>query len=372
MPDLIEVLNVSRPAAWLPWAVQYFFLIGLSVGCFLIALPGVAFGCARWKPASRLALLGALACGLAAPVALLGDLHQPGRFWEFYTRPNLGSWMARGAFFIPGYLVGLFATTWLAVRDDLANVSGEGVLARLHRLIALGGGDQPRLRFAVAMWTVAFCVALLIYTGMEVMVVRARPLWNTPLLPLQFAVTALAGAFGMVLVLDRFYRLLLPDMVAVLARLLAAALIAAMGVGGLWLALAVTGIDSAAAAGLASVAGQRTWQVTAMWAAAAAMLPMLLVMWRPAQAGWVVGLLGLHAAWMFRWTVFIGGQSVPKTGAGLYDIALPLGHDGVMGIVGVGGFLVFLVIAFAELTAILGPRHFGAARQTLATLPGVA
>ena len=33
----------------------------------------------------------------------------------------------------------------------------------------------------------------------EVAVVQARPLWNTPLLPLQFFVTAFAGAVGLVL-----------------------------------------------------------------------------------------------------------------------------------------------------------------------------
>ena len=29
---IVEVINMPREVAWLPWAVQYFFLIGLSVG----------------------------------------------------------------------------------------------------------------------------------------------------------------------------------------------------------------------------------------------------------------------------------------------------------------------------------------------------
>ena len=37
--QIIEVLNVTRGAAWLTWAVQYFFLIGLSYGSFLLTLP---------------------------------------------------------------------------------------------------------------------------------------------------------------------------------------------------------------------------------------------------------------------------------------------------------------------------------------------
>lgn len=34
--------------------------------------------------------------------------------------------------------------------------------------------------------------------------IQARPLWNTPLLPLQFAVTAFAGAVGLALLFNRF------------------------------------------------------------------------------------------------------------------------------------------------------------------------
>ena len=34
---IVEVINMPREVAWLPWAVQYFFLIGLSVGAFLLS-----------------------------------------------------------------------------------------------------------------------------------------------------------------------------------------------------------------------------------------------------------------------------------------------------------------------------------------------
>ena len=40
---IVEMLYVARDPAWAPWAVQYFFLIGLSVGAFLLSLPGLAF-----------------------------------------------------------------------------------------------------------------------------------------------------------------------------------------------------------------------------------------------------------------------------------------------------------------------------------------
>ena len=114
--QIVEVLNVTRPVAWLPWAVSYFFLIGLSYGSFMLTLPYFVFGRAEHEKLGRLALLGALVCGLTAPVALLADLHGPGRFLNFYLYFQPQSWMSWGAFFIPIYLGGLLLYAWLALR----------------------------------------------------------------------------------------------------------------------------------------------------------------------------------------------------------------------------------------------------------------
>lgn len=362
MSDIIEMVNVTRPAAWLPWAVQYFFLIGLSVGAFALTLPGLACRLAEWERVSRLALLAALACGIAAPIALVADLHQPGRFWEFYASPNLHSWMAWGSFFIPGYLAGLLVYAWAVLRPDLAAAEGDGLLARTHRLLALGQAPLRRLSRAAALWTAGFGCLVLLYTGMEVMAVRARPLWHTPLLPVQFALTALAGAIGLVLVLDVFYRVLAPDMAARLARMLAVVLLVVLGLGGVWLALGLFNLDRATAAALTSLSDQTAWQMTAIWAGVSAGLPAVLVLLAPRRSAALCGLIAVHAAWMFRWTIFIGGQTVPKTGAGLYDYRLPLGSEGLLGIIAVAGLWLFLLVVLAELSPVLGARRSGEAR----------
>ena len=54
--------------------------------------------------------------------------------------------------------------------------------------------------------------------------------------------------------------------------------------------------------------------------------------------------IGLAAsAWAFRWALFMGVQGVPKFGAGLYLYSMPLGGDGLLGMVGVAGLCVALV-----------------------------
>ncbi len=348
--EIVETVNVAREVAWLPWAVQYFFLIGLSYGAYLVSLPGLVFRRPGWEGISRLALLAALVCGLTAPVALLADLHQPGRFWHFYAYFTPSSWMSWGAFFIPVYLGGLILYAWLAFRPALARHAQDGGrLAGVARFLAYGGHESRKALLAAALLAFVGAALVALYTGVEVMVVRARPLWHTPLLPVQFFVTALAGGLGLSLLFNRF----LPgggDPVA--TRRMALALAASQGVallvGAAWLGLGLSGASPVHAQALAEVAPSANWQLSALWAVAASVATLLLALKWPGS-GLLIGLLALHSAWMMRWTIFIGGQEVPKTGAGYYSYQLPLGPEGLMGIVGTAGLWIFLFIALTTL-----------------------
>ncbi len=347
-PNIVETINVAREVAWLPWAVQYFFLIGLSYGAWLLSLPGIVFRRPGWGGISRLALLGALVCGLAAPVALLADLHQPGRFWHFYAYFTPTSWMSWGAFFIPVYLIGLLMYAWLAFRPDLArHAASGGKLAKLAGLLAYGGHESRGALKAAALLAFVGAALVALYTGAELAVVQARPLWNTPLLPVQFAITAFAGAVGLVLL---FNRCSVRDEAANrrLAKVLAVTQVAALAVGALWIALGLSGLAPVHAQALAEVGPSANWQLAAVWAVSATVLTLLLA-WKWPGSGLLIGLLALHSAWMMRWSIFIGGQEVPKTGAGYYTYSLPLGPEGLMGIVGTAGLWVFLFVLITTL-----------------------
>lgn len=359
--DIVETVNVAREVAWLPWAVQYFFLIGLSYGAFLVSLPGVVWRRPGWAGISRLALLAALLCGITAPVALLADLHQPGRFWHFYAYFTPSSWMSWGAFFIPVYLTGLILYAWLAFRPALARHAEEGGrLAGLARVIAYGGHESRKALLGAALLALIGAALVALYTGVEVMVVRARPLWHTPLLPLQFFVTAVAGGLGLALV---FNRALPgggePGAVRRMAFALAITQLLTLCVGTVWLVLGLGGLSSVHAQALAEVAPSAGWQLTALWAVAATAITLVLA-WKRPGSGLLIGLLALHSAWMMRWTIFIGGQELPKTGAGYYSYQLPLGPDGLLGIVGTLGLWIFLYVV---LTTVLPLDRIGRAER---------
>ena len=154
--QISELLTPVYDAAWLPWAVQYFFLIGIAATTALTAV-FAAFGEAgsplrRLLPAAATVLL---VSAVAAPVSLLADLHQPGRFWHFYAHITPWSWMWLGALLLPVFvgLSVLFCAAWWWGRIVWLRVLGVG--------LALSAAS------------------ILIYTGAEVMVLRSRPLWHT-------------------------------------------------------------------------------------------------------------------------------------------------------------------------------------------------
>jgi len=340
-----ELVGAVHEAAWLPWAVQYFFLIAMSVTALLLALPGFVFGREAALPKARLALMVAVTTGITAPIALLADLHQPGRFWEFFIYTHKTSWMAWGAWVVPSYVGLLILFAWAIHRPAFHRWGTQDWrFAWLFRLLSLGGEANWFAR-PLGMAAGVAALGILVYTGMEVTIVRARPLWNTPFLPLQFAATGFVGALGAMLVLER---VLSRDgaLEARLNRTLAAALAVVGALGIAWFALAISGLSPKHSEALASVAGFPVWQKIAAWGALSIAVPFGLALVLPRNSGWITGLIAIHAAWMFRWTVFMGGQAVPKVGSGLYDALMPTGIAGLMGVIGTFGLWLFLIIAY--------------------------
>jgi len=112
-------------------------------------------------------------------VALLkGGFHfaylgKPLRFWRILFRPKT-SWLTRGFIFVVGF-VG-FASIQLMLSCWLPGTVWESLVKVLAGLMAIG---------------------LIVYTGFVLNTVKAVSLWNSPLLPLLFAMCGLLGGFGL-------------------------------------------------------------------------------------------------------------------------------------------------------------------------------
>jgi tetrathionate reductase subunit C len=253
---------------------------------------------------------------------------------------------------LPLYVGSFIVYFGLWLRERLRN---EGAPASLGWMTAGHWSAGPALPWLAAL-TVIGALSILLYTGSEVMIVKARALWHTNWLPVNLFLTALLASVSAILFLQRWvtgsetrdYRF-------VLQLFLVSLILAALGALGWavsgWL---LDGVSFNEALRLVQQFGY--WQLLFV---ASSLLGVLLVLatlalLRRPQAmhhAWLLAPVALLAAWSFRWAVLMDVQAVPKYGAGLYPYELPLGSDGLLGIIGTFGLWVAVLIILTSLVA---------------------
>ncbi|WP_265437343.1 NrfD/PsrC family molybdoenzyme membrane anchor subunit [Aeromonas media] len=344
-----ELLAPDQPITWLPWAVQYFFLIGLAYGALWLG----AFDLWRKAQDPRLQTLATVlmvAAGLVAPIALTADLHQPARAWHFYAQTRFTSIMWYGAYLLPLFSLLSMLLGWLLLRPALARRGEEhDRVAALARLLCLGSWSGDAWLRSLAVVAALSGLSIALYTGLETMAVQARPLWHTPWLPWLLALSALLAAQSALLLLNRLLAGWQQHTEAGLLRQIrpTLALLALSLLG--W---ALSGGASAAEAS-ALYRLDPSWRLAAHWLLLTLGLLGLLLLagarLSPRLQTWGLGLLALHLVWGLRWLVLIQGQLVPKYGAGVYLYDIAWGPAGVLGILGTFGLLLALLVALSEL-----------------------
>lgn len=320
-----EVLARPQDISWLPWAVQYFFFIGIAACAAL-------FACVlHWRKSEsakleNLTLLIALTCAITAPLALTADLHQTARFWHFYAYPTPWSWMPWGALFLP--LFTGFLGLWFLAQQ----------LKRFTQ-------KSYRVTKWLALASALTAVGLLVYTGREVSVVEARPVWFSYAFPVVMFLSALQTFFALLGVSLRgeqpLQRKLAHGQLWTLGFL---ALVIAFWVSGEtlsgialrdWLAVAPSARYYAAG-----------WAV--FWCLSLSMNGMALVKPLSTPLRILQAISAMALCWLMRWTLLIQVQTVPKFNAQFNPYTLPAGTDGWLAILGTFGLWIALLIIVRE------------------------
>lgn len=324
--NIIEVLTPAYDAAWLPWAVQYFFLIAIATTTAITAAC-LAFSPAD-APARKLmpaAMTVLLTTAIAAPVALLADLHQPARFWHFYAYFTPWSWMSIGSVLLPIFVtlsLGFFLFWWLR-KDTLMRMTGLALIVS--------------------------ALSILLYTGAEVMIVRSRPLWHTYFLPINFALTGWLSALGAMLFVGRWLPGGMAAMPSLLLRRLGVTAMILLFLSGMaWAISGIMGFDPSFPAAMKLFTTYPTWRLSLIGSLILALFLLFMLRVQPNRLcspmhSLICGLTMMAAAWVFRWIVLMSVQGVPKYGAGLYINSMPLGSNGLLGMVGIFGLCVALL-----------------------------
>jgi tetrathionate reductase subunit C len=181
----------------------YFYLTGLSAGSFIISTLSYGFGFERFKPLGKIGIVIATLLLMAAPMFLLAHSGQKWRVWHLFVYLNPTSPITWGSFLLVLYPLNCIIYGFFMFRGR----------KRLTRLFGLTG----------------IPLALMVhgYTGFILAFGKARPLWNSSIMPLLFLVSAMVSGIAMMILVsairDRFFtkeHVLNTDLLFALARML--------------------------------------------------------------------------------------------------------------------------------------------------------
>lgn len=348
---ITEVLIQPQAMAWLPWAVQYFFYIGSAYAAAILFFIALLFE-QHTSHRLRAALVLTLVIGaIVGPLALTGDLHQPGRAWHFYAHFTPWSWMSLGSLLLPLFSGLAVLTAWLYLRNDLMKLKQQpGKVLQLLSRLSLGSWQIHRKgMMAVAALTVLSGLTIAVYTGAEIAVLKSRPLWHQPAAPMIWFVTAFLGAVGFTL----WVWLLIPSKKETLtsgdARLLKKTT-ALSGVLALVLLPIWASNNTAFSLYETPVWVNHLSLLTALLLGSAILSAFTLRRPRAASIYWMfMAAVTLATAWAVRWITMMEVQTIPKFDAGLYPYELPTDSNGLIGIIGMFGLWLALALACSEL-----------------------
>ena len=182
------------------WLVAiYLFLGGMGAGAFLIAAIIELSGARYWQKYCPTTLAGAGVSGpliLAGTVLLIFDLgagmREPWRILYMFT--NYQSVMTWGIWILTLFLPLAFLYGILEVMHV-----HPGILARVRKRLRFLPETLPyrRIKRVVCSVGAVLAIGTAIYTGVLLSVVQAAPLWNTPILPALFLVSAISTGMGL-------------------------------------------------------------------------------------------------------------------------------------------------------------------------------
>lgn len=365
-PDIIEIINAIHGVDWSLAIPQYFFFTGISAAAFLISALTYVFGNENYRPIAKLSLIVAFTVLVAAPLNLIADLGQPGRFYSLFYHTHGTSPMSWGSFLLTTYPLLIFLEGVFAFRAGFARRAQKktGGTRKFYTGLAFGNDQvttetenrDHKWSFILGAIGIPFAIAVHGYTGYILGVVRARPLWHTPLMPITFLVSAMVSGIAFMLLLSwimvRNDQGHIPwDLIDRLAVLLGWTIVTDLTIRLLWYSIGFFYSYGSYQDVIQFMFVDHFTDTVIVEMLIALVIPaivMLIPALRRIRPLLILSaLITVAGVWLFRWNTVIGGQEIPKTGAGFYHYSPELwGGKGIMQVVSNWAFWLFLFIIF--------------------------
>ncbi|MGR6838761.1 NrfD/PsrC family molybdoenzyme membrane anchor subunit [Aliivibrio wodanis] len=349
--NITEVLVQPQATAWLPWAVQYFLYIGSAYAAAILFLLSLVFQ-QFTSHKMRSALVLTLAIGaIVGPLALTGDLHQPGRAWHFFFHITPWSWMSLGSLFLPLFSALAVATAWLYLRDDIAELKNStNPIAKLVGLLTLGDWKITHTQMIiVAAITTLSGLSIALYTGAEIAIIESRPLWNQAASPILWFVTAFLGAIGFSTLLLFLFpsnpinsHSMSEGDASLIKRTLVLSSVLSLILVPLWASNNPT----------FSLYENHAW-ITRLGLLSLGFIACFVIAQILKKLNRInfiiITTTTLFTSFYLRWVTMMDVQTIPKFDVGAYPYELPMGGAGLLGILGMFGLWMALALAASEI-----------------------
>ncbi|WP_425801845.1 NrfD/PsrC family molybdoenzyme membrane anchor subunit [Desulfitobacterium sp. Sab5] len=205
----VHFFDTQHQIYWGLLIALYFYYTGMSAGSFILTSLGTVFGIEKYKKVSKVGVIMAIVLLAFAPLHLLFDLAQPGRFLSLFIHTNPTSAMSWGVYLLILYPIDLIIYAWYMFRQDMViGLSKGGFKASFYSFLLFGKKDMTQaakdndLKKQKIFGTLGVPLALLVhgYTGFILGNVQARAIWHTPLMPIIFLMSAMVSGTGLFII----------------------------------------------------------------------------------------------------------------------------------------------------------------------------
>jgi tetrathionate reductase subunit C len=366
--NIIELIALGPQVHWGVPIPQYFFLTGISAAAFLLSSLTYVFGDKRYEPIAGLSLIVAFTVLLVAPLNLIADLAQPGRFYSLFFNLHATSPMSWGVFLLTSYPLLILLEMLFIFRAGFARraATARGSMRNIYHLLALNNAavtpdtEERDHRIGRLLGIIGIPTALAVhgYTGYILGVVKARSMWHTSLMPLIFLISAMVSGIALMILLHAIMvrnhenRVSWPLMER-LGLLLAWSIVGDLLLRLFWYTIGLF-YSSATFEDVALLLFDHHFTEAVVLELGLCLLVPLLIVTVPSLRRIrplfiLAAILAMAGVMLFRWDTVIGGQLLPKTGAGFYHYQPHFwGRVGLMHIIGNWGLWLFLFLGFTS------------------------
>ncbi|MCB8816664.1 NrfD/PsrC family molybdoenzyme membrane anchor subunit [Desulfosporosinus shakirovi] len=390
----VHFFDVPHEIYWGLLIALYFYYTGMSAGSFILTSLGTVFGIEKYKKVSKVGVIMAIVLLLFAPLHLLFDLSQPGRFINLFTHVNLTSAMSWGVYLLILYPACLMIYAWFLFRQDFVKgLNQGGFKASLYRFLLFGKTDMSEAskendkKQAKFFGTLGVPLALAVhgYTGFILGNVQARAIWHTPLMPIIFLMSAMVSGTGLFIIVlmlvekFKFGRLNedIKALIADIANLMKWFIVVDGALMIIYFIVLWYSSESGYAAGYFLLHNEG-WSFLGLENILGMLVPLLILLSKKARqslpAVVIASVLTIIGVLAMRINLVIGGQKLPLTGSKIVEYVTS-GQD----IAIVLGIALAVIVVLSFLYSVLPMNRPGAqeraeiqGNKTIPTTKGVA